>query len=370
MSSSNRLSAIKLVIPVIIALISIAFINRAQQVKTDPAKKESFEVDSIFTIVSVSQSPVITKGDPGTEDNKYGFEGGKALKFTDGYHIFTTEIVGDPIWTKTRLAHWKSEDGKNWERLATLFESTGDFTGKDPRAALWSPMPTYHSKKQRWMLTYVAYRSKPQGPRNADGHIWLAASTETGISGIGGPYKNQKIILEPGTESDPWEGLMGTNSFYPFAVGSQWYAFYGSSPEVVGLAGSSNLEGTWMRKTELNPVKRHIENPVVTRLPDGRYVAFFDGCSKHRKIGYMISYDGLHWSKKIFLDLQEQTDPWWGLTRTPLGLIQESSDLFTLYFTAYNNDFYNIPGIWKREDDSVLDGYFASVGMMKLKPVK
>jgi len=34
----------------------------------------------IFEICGGHDGPVIKKGDPGTEDNKYGFEGGRALK--------------------------------------------------------------------------------------------------------------------------------------------------------------------------------------------------------------------------------------------------------------------------------------------------
>jgi len=40
-----------------------------------------------------------------------------------------------------RLAHWKSKDGIKWVRVSTLFESSGDFTGKDKNASIWSPIP-------------------------------------------------------------------------------------------------------------------------------------------------------------------------------------------------------------------------------------
>ena len=36
----------------------------------------------------------------------------------------------------------------------------------------------------------------------------------------------------------------------------------------------------------------------------------------------------------------------------------------------YNKNFYQIPGIWEAKSDSVFDGYFASVGMIRLKLVR
>ncbi len=328
----------------------------------------------VFEISQVSSSPVITIGHPGTVENKYGFEGGRAVKINDEYHIFTTEMYGNPLWTKTRLAHWKSRDGIAWERISGLFESTGDFTGTDPRAALWSPMPTYDAGKGRWILTYVAYNSRPNTDsawyRNFNGKIWMAISQKPGYDGIDGPYLDSLVILQPGRESDSWEGLMGTDSFYPFPVNGTWMAFYGSSPESVGLASSPDLYGPWTRATQQNPVRRYIENPIVSRLEDGRYVALFDGCGENRKIGYMVSEDGNHWSKEIFFDLENFVKPWWGLTRTPLGLIQESNNTFTVFFTAYNKDFYTIPDVWKTNDDGVYDGYYASVGMFRLKLIR
>lgn len=347
--------------------------STSDQVASD--YQQGFPIQPVFELEWVKENPVITRGDPGTEGNKYGFEGGCAIKVNNAYHLFTTEMFGNPLWTRTKLGYWTSKDGIIWDRRSTLFESTGDFTGEDPRACLWSPMPTYDTENEQWILTYVAYNSKPNTGdawyRNYNGKILMAVSQVKGFSGIGGPYKDASVLLQPGPASDKWEGLMGTDSFFPFPACNGWLAFYGSSPESVGLAEASALAGPWSRKTESNPVRRFIENPLVTRIRDGRYIALFDGCGKNRKIGYMISQDGINWSQEIFFDLEEQvTDKWWKLTRTPMGLIQESEDLFTVYFTAYNLDFYNIPDVWQTNDDSVFDGYFASIGMFRLKLVR
>jgi len=331
-------------------------------------------VQEVFKVISGSGEAVLTLGSPGTGENKYGFEGGKVIKLDGAYYLFTTEMHGNPLWTRTRLALWKSGDRRNWVRKATLFESTGDFSGKDPRAALWSPMPTYSHKMKRWILSYVAYNSKPNTDtgwyRNYKGKIWMAVSEKQGYSGLEGPYKDSVMILQPGDDSDPWEGLMGTDSFYPFPACDGWLAFYGSSPESVGLAKAPSLTGPWERMTAMNPVRQHIENPMVTRLTDGRFIALFDGCGENRKIGYMVSTDGIHWSAEVFFELENEITAWWGLTRTPLGLVQESENLFTIFFSAYNRDFYNIPDVWKTNDDGVFEGYFASIGWFVVQLVQ
>ena len=95
--------------------------------------------------------------------------------------------------------------------------------------------------------------------------------------------------------------------------------------------------------------------------------------------GRVIKYDNAYhmfttemyvnplWTEALFFDLEEKVDPWWGLTRTPLGLVPESENQFTVFFTAYNKDMYGIPNIWQINDDSVFDGYYASVGMFRVK---
>jgi len=294
------------------------------------------------------QHPILTIHSPGSEGNKYGFEGGRVLKIKGTYHLFTSEMVGDPHWVKMRLAHWTSPDRIHWTRQATLRESSGDFTGKDTRAALWSPLPVFDPKSDRWNLFYVAYQAKPdtseQWLTNHEGRIWRAVSTVPGGDGIGGPYEDVGIILARGKDSDSWEGLQGTDSFFPYQVGEHWYAFYGSAHTEklplslwqVGLAEAASLGGSWARRTELNPLKvesRFIENPIVSRLNDRTYVAVYDVDVPHA-IGYTLSNDGIHWSPGERLRVQRGTGMWATEIRTPLGLIAEADGRFTLFYTA------------------------------------
>ena len=292
--------------------------------------------------------PVLTIHSSGAQENKYGFEGGRVLKIKGVYHLFTSEMVGDPHWVKMRLAHWVSRDRLHWDRRSTLMESSGDFTGKDQRAAFWSPMPIYDSKEGQWNLFYIAYQAAPDTPRewltNHEGRIWRAVSKTPGFSGIDGPYQDVGIILQRGRESDTWEGLQGTDSFFPYQVGDKWYAFYGSAHTEtlpislwqVGLASAPGLAGSWARCTDVNPLRvepRFIENPIVTRLAHGTYVAVYDTDAPNA-IGYTFSLDGIHWSAGQHLVVQKDGGVWATEVRTPLGLVEEGPDSFTLFYTA------------------------------------
>ena len=255
-----------------------------------------------------------------------------------------------------RLAHWTSDDRLRWNRVSTLFESSGDFTGKDQRAALWSPMPVYNTAEGRWNLFYVAYQSAPDTAdkwlTNHEGRIWRAASKVRGPGGIDGPYEDVGIILQRGKDSDPWEGLQGMDSFFPYRVGKKWHAFYGTahteklpiSVWQVGLAWASELGGPWERCTELNPLKIEkifIENPIATQLSDGTYVAVYDNNVEH-SVGYAFSADGIHWTPGRSLVVQKENGIWASEIRTPLGLIPEGRNSFTLFYTA-NQDLLGVP---------------------------
>lgn len=337
------------------------------------------QVESLRLLVTRQfDAPVLTTGSPDAEGNKYGFEGGRALKLGGTYHLFTSEMVGDPHWVKMKLAHWKSEDRLRWKRVSTLFESSGDFTGKDQRAALWSPMPVYNTVEGRWNLFYVAYQSAPDTPTewltNHEGRIWRAVSKVRGPEGIDGPYEDVGVILQRGKDSDPWEGLQGTDSFFPYPVGKKWYAFYGTghterlpiSLWQVGWAWAAGLDGPWKRCSELNPLKTEetfIENPIVTQLSDGTYATVYDNRAKH-SIGYAFSADGIHWTPGLSLVVQKGKGIWAGEIRTPLGLIPEGKDSFTLFYTA-NQD---LPGVTPQAQGISLAP--AALGLVEVKLIR
>jgi hypothetical protein len=68
-------------------------------------------------------------------------------------------------------------------------------------------------------------------------------------------------------------------------------------------------------------------------LSDGTYVAVYDTDAPNA-IGYTFSSDGVHWSAGQHLVVQEGSGIWASEVRTPLGLIFEGKDSFTLFYTA------------------------------------
>ena len=315
----------------------------------------------VLTLLSQYEKPVITVNSPGAEGIKYGFEGGRAVKIGKTYHLITTENVGDPRFTKTRFGYWTSADRLHWKRVSTIFASSGDQSGKDPLAVPAGGAPVYNEKDGRWEFFYTGYRSMPetdpQQPHKTyqfGGTIWRAVSKTKGMDGIGGPYENVGIVLAPGPESEPWEGFMGTDSFFPYRVKDRWYGFYGSCHTEklpikawqVGLASAPDLAGPWKRLPKLNPVpieEIFIENPVVTRFDDGTYVAVYNSPVPNA-IGYTLSNDGIHWSRGIRLDIQPKgAGHWANAVRTPLGLIPEGNNTFTLFYTGCVGDAFGDP---------------------------
>jgi hypothetical protein len=338
------------------------------------------EINFTLEVLELHEGPVIKKSDPGTEDNKYGFEGGRVIRYKDNYHMFTAERFGDPQLVKMRLGHWKSKDGLQWERLSTIFESSGNFTGEDNYASFWAPMPYFNEDENRWNLFFVTYRSKPNDPTgwylNYEGRIVRAVSEVPGYDGLAGPYQKDGIVLEPGPDDGPWEGLQGTDSFYAYQVHDKWYALYGSAQTqrtginenypkwTVTLASAPKLAGPWKKLTEHGIVKFHerfAENPVITKLNSKDiYVAMLDG---GRAIGYSFSQDGINWHEARFLPFDIHIkDRWWTHMRTPLGLIPEDDGSFTVFFTAYTE-----PNQINEDGEIFNYGGFAAVGMVKLK---
>ena len=322
-------------------------ILKAEPTKTTlPANTDAPNI--ALEIIETSPQPVLDSLSRGAEDIKYGIEGGSVVRSADGsYHLFTAERFSDPIIVKMRLAHWSSRDGKSWNRIATLYESSGEFTGADPKAALWAPMPIFDEREDRWSLFYVAYRCKPNTPEawyeNYEGRIWRAESVIAGRAGLGGPYRNVGVVMEPDAGSQRWEGLQGVDSFFPFKSGEHWMAFYGSAKTEsvpctfwgTGLASAPALAGPWQRLPQGNPVRmdaHFAENPIVTKI-DETWVALIDGGPRNM-FGYATSPDGLHWSQAAFIDLTQAIRPWWTTMRTPLCLLPEADGSLTLFFTA------------------------------------
>jgi len=294
----------------------------------------------------------------------FGFEGGRIFVRDGIFHLFTTELVSEPIWVLTEFAHWVSSDGLSWSRQSTVLRSSGDFTGEDSLAALFSPMPVFNESEDYWDLFFVAYRSAPDTGtkflRNHKGRILRARSVERGPAGIFGPWKTETVVLEPGDDSQHWEGLQGTDSFFPYQVGDSWLALYGSattewfsnrSPDparttrwMVGVAQSKDLAGPWHRVSRGNPLPvepTFMENPVVSRVNDGSFIALYDNGHIEpalcRSFGLMTSDDGVTWTRQQPIFVPPSIAPWAATVRTPLGVVVDDAGTLRVYFTAFES---------------------------------
>jgi hypothetical protein len=325
--------------------------------------------------------PILDDRSPGAEHIRYGYEGGRALKDRHGVtHIFCAEVSSPPVAVGTHLAHWRSADGIRFERVSTLFQSSGDFTGQDPRGSLYAPMPIFDQHSDLWRLFYIAYHAAPDNElerrRNHHGRVVHAVSEQPGIDGLAGPYRDVDFALEPGRESDWWEGVQGTDSFFAWPQDGRWLAFYGSNMSQywsparpkkkwygVGLAEAASLTGPWQRLREHNPVQfndRFIENPIVTPLDGGGYLAVYDGGSD--AFCYASSPDGLHWSREQRIPWDGMKPEWFKHPRTPLGLVPEGDGRFTMYYTAFHESKFI-----EKDPDCPWHSCFACMGRAVLR---
>lgn len=353
------------------------------------------EKPALFEVIGGQDDPVVNEGMPGTEGIQGGFEGGQMIKLGDTYHMFPTERAGEigkPAYydrIKTRIGHWTSKDAIHWERQSTLYQSSGtyaishyDHPMNDRRAAIWSYMPIFNKEKNRWQGHYLAYTCDfDVAPNHSFGRIWRCESEVEGIEGIGGPYRDCGIVIEPGLDSQLWEGRQGVASFFPYQVGDKWYGFisgaypyktkedypFGGKPThwYVGLAEADNLEGPFTRMKEINPITsihpRFVENPIVSQLPNGLYIAVFDGGPEWlhlpNMIAYTLSKDGINWSEAHYIPIDTKVKKWWHTMRTPLGLIPEGDDIYTIVYAAINNDmrFHPMGMVQVKLDREVLE---------------
>jgi len=353
------------VLAVAAAMLSTGGVVLAQNGKLSQFTKNEPPCGITLSITEQREEPVIAKGMPGTEHNKYGFEGGCVLKLEGVYHLFTSEMVDDPVHDKMMLAHWTSPDGLAWTRRDTMYESSGSRDPKDIRSALWAPMPVYNEEEARWNMFHVSYTP------NDYGRIWRAVSSTKGREGIHGPWVDHEVLLEPDPE---WEGIAGCASIFPYPVNGKWMAFYGSADHrtwwSAGLLSAERLAGPWKRENALNPVTFSgvlgTENPVVTRLKSGRYVAVFDTlknkpAKSYQMDGYLIGYadsaDGAHWSAAKQLEV-DCTKLWVSDIRTPLGLVEEADGTFTMFYTGFQRSKEGESKGWRE---------YRNVGMLKLR---
>ncbi|MGD9931182.1 MAG: hypothetical protein AB7U05_14275 [Mangrovibacterium sp.] len=307
-------------------------------------------------MISEHQGPVIGPNHPGVlaSNNGAGFETGQVVKLNGIYHMFVNEMFNRPH-RDLRIAYWTSTDAIHWERRSTQVESISGRTPTNPRSEVWVTGVEFNTDEDAWNLFYVAYRAgdKAKGEQEESdyaGRIWRAKSVVHGMDGIAGPYADMGIVLQPDENSQEWEGQQAVATFNPYRVGRTWFAFYDGhnhvprGPWPVGLATAPKLSGPWTRMPEgFNPVpiaEEFIENPQVTELRRGGYLAVFDSFGD-QEISYSLSDDGIVWTPEVRVKVQSDKNLWAAngdhAMRTPLCAIEEEDGTFTVIYTALMN---------------------------------
>ncbi len=312
-----------------------------------------------------SVEPVIGPNHPDviTSENRSGFETGQVVKIDGMYHMFVNEMF-NRSHRDMRIAYWTSTDAEDWKRISTIRESIPHRSPTNPRSEVWVTGVEFNTEEDAWNIFYVAYRGGDDSKGEIagfdyEGRIWRAKSVISGRAGIAGPYADMGIVMEPDSNSQPWEGQQAVATFNPYKVGDKWCAFYDGhnhvpkGPWPVGLAGAPKLSGPWTRLSEdINPLPiadEFLENPQVTELKNGKYLAVFDSFGDY-EIAYSLSENGIDWSREKRIRLQTD-DHLWGANgdhsmRTPLCAIEEEDGSFTIIYTSLMADserkFYGI----------------------------
>lgn len=333
-------------------------------------------------LITIHAEPIIKAGDPCTENNKFGFEGGTSYKINGVYYILSTEVFDNPKTAAVRLSVWKSNDGEKFSKQTVIAETNYDWNDSTYRMSPWSPMAVYDDSLNRWSVFSVGYKRKPNATDvwNMSGRIRRYDSNTSGIDGIAGPYSDGEW-LDVEKKGDAWEGPAEIVSFFPYKVGNAWMGFYGSNSAPsfidplskpqdkneakilfhVGLAKSDSLTGRWERCTDLNPVlmdPEFIENPIVTKVSDSLYMVVYDGANKHA-MSYSWSRDGIKWQPEQLLEIPDAPS-WMNAMRTPLGMIDEGNNEYTIFFTAFDGiNLEKVLPLWH-------DG-FGNVGKLRVK---
>ncbi|WP_346238818.1 hypothetical protein ABDK00_005220 [Niabella insulamsoli] len=319
-------------------------------------KKLVLASENAGPVISASHPDVIASG------NRSGFETGQVIKMGNTYHMFVNEMFERPH-RDMRIAYWTSDDAVHWKRQKTVVPSIPGRTATNPRAEVWVNAVVFNEEENAWNIFYVAYRGGDStkgeiAGNDYQGRIWRAMSVVKGRDGIAGPYADMGIVLEPGKDSQSWEGQQAVASFFPYKAGNTWYAMYDGHNHLpkggwpTGMAFSKKLSGPWTRMPEgFNPLKvvdEFMENAIVYPMQNGKFMMIFDAFGD-QEIGYSLSDDGVNWGKEQRIKIQTKNiwaEPGDHSMRTPLCAIEESDGRLTVIYTALtlkdNKKFYAV----------------------------
>merc|ERR1719353_948328 len=74
------------------------------------------------------QAVLDARSTPGTEDNMFGFEGGRVIKENGMYYYFTAELFRFPVDANMRIALWRAPHVQGpWKRMSTIQQSNQSY---------------------------------------------------------------------------------------------------------------------------------------------------------------------------------------------------------------------------------------------------
>jgi hypothetical protein len=132
------------------------------------------------------------------------FENARIVRLDNAHHLFAVETWGAPGRRSCRVAHWRSRDGRHWDRLGTLAEFSVSGAERPLRALLRGPIPYFDDTEQRWNVFCVALRVREVRVRFRDrvGRAWRAVSEYPARSGIAGPFREAPLEATPDATAD------------------------------------------------------------------------------------------------------------------------------------------------------------------------
>lgn len=372
-----------------LALIAVA----APCARAQPSKAGADVPNSLDLAVRHIDKDIVDERSAAMRGIKYGAEGGEVLRDKSGlYHWFTSEQYGDPYWVANRIAHWTSADGLHWHRDPRwIKEGNHDTTGTRDRSNYFDPRVAYDRKTGYWYMFYVGYRYSTDPTAWHLAKIYRAKALNPGLAGLSGPYHDQDgddiEVMGPVAHPAPYEATrvgssnygLGADSVTVYPVGDHWVMIYAENM----LATAPSPSGTFTRLPEgpgnplgygtkpmtfdpkaqpFHPERFWLENPIVTRVPDGMPGAgaylmavgnFVDVriapkdkgyAFGHRPLcGWATSPDGIRWSKVKPLDLGL------GDCMTVNSLLPGPHGTFIMYVTAHTKNTPNFERVSRVE---------------------
>ena len=312
-----------------------------------------------LVLVRQHPTPVITTRTPGAEGIRYGFEGGRVGEGRRHVPPLHDRDGGRPhVGRRPASATGRAATASRGRGSRPSASRAASSRGRTRARRSGRRFPCGTRPRAAGTSSTSAYRSMPtDGTRfllNHAGEIWRAVSRTTGPGGHRRPVRGRGRRDEAGPRLAPLGGPAGHRLVLPVAGGGRWRAFYGSARTETKPIGHW-LVGPAEAAVARRPVAARArgqpgpDRGALHREPDrdrgaGRRVAWPSTTARRRTASAGRGReDGVRWGKGQGLVVQPKAGEWAKEMRTPLGLVPEGGDRFTLFYTGFEQ-----PPDWTR----------------------